>query len=305
MTTEDNIKKWLSGELSKSEKIAFESSDEYANLTRMLSALNNFKAPEYDVEGQYSKLSKKSLYQKKPVSIYRRISPLLKVAAIFIVSLALGYFAINQYKSGMNSQEWIASKEEVLLPDSSIVFLNADSKIRFSQSKWDKERNVELVGEAYFKVKKGSTFNVSSPQGTVSVLGTEFVINDRNGYYQVTCYSGRVQVITAQSTRELTPNSVYRLMNDREEQFAGTNLTEPDWLHGESSFNSIPLHLVFEELERQYQVRVENNEIELDQLFTGSFTHDNLVMAMEAITVPVNLDYQIKEDKVILILESK
>jgi len=305
MTTDDKIKKWLAGELSDAEKKAFESTDEYAKLRRLLGALNNFKAPEYDAEGEYSKLSEKVLHQTKTVSIYRRISPLLKVAAIVIVTLAVGYFAFNQFNARENSQEWIASQEEIMLPDSSVVFLNADSRIRFSQSKWDKERSVELMGEAYFEVKKGSTFNVSSPQGTVSVLGTEFGITDRSGYYQVTCYSGRVQVITAQSTRELTPNSVFRLMNNREEQFQGASKTTPDWLHGESSFTSVPLYLVFEELERQYKVNVESNDIELDQLFTGSFSHTDLPLAMEAITIPVNIDYQIKENKVILLLESE
>lgn len=305
MTTEDKIKRWLTDELSEAERKEFESSKEFSEIDRLLKALENFKAPEYDVDGQYSKLSEKVIPKSKTISIYNRISPVLRIAAIFIVALTIGFFAYNQLNPGLKDQDWISAQDEVLLPDSSSVRLNAESKIRYSHKKWDKERNIELMGEAFFKVKEGSKFNVKSLQGTVTVLGTEFSIKDWNNYYEVTCYSGRVKVITAQSVIEIEPNSVFRVIDKKEEHFIGPNKSEPDWLSGESSFRSVPLNLVLKELERQYQIKVVSNNIDLNRLFTGSFTHTSLRLAMESITIPVDLNYEIDEDKIVVILENE
>ena len=305
MTTEDKIKQWLAGELSDAERKVFESSKEFSDIDRLLIALKNFKAPEYDVDGQYSKLSEKVVHKSKTTSLYYRISPVLRIAAILIVALTIGYFTFNQFNSGLKGQEWIVAQDEILLPDSSVVLLNADSKIRISHKQWEKERNVELMGEAFFKVEKGSTFNVKSTQGTVTVLGTEFGVKDWKDYYEVTCYSGKVKVNASRTTIILEPHSAFRIINGKEERFEVSEKHEPEWLKGESSFSSVPLFLVLKELERQYQVKVESNKIELNQLFTGSFTHTDLNLALESITIPVDLNYEIKENEIVIFLESE
>ncbi|MFW5820945.1 MAG: FecR family protein, partial [Bacteroidota bacterium] len=190
MTNEDKIKKWLAGELSESERKEFESSEEFAENIRLLKAVNNFKAPEYNVDEEYKRLYNKLFNRSRTVSLYERISPVLKIAAILILALTIGYLSYNYINPSLNNQEWISEQTELYLPDSSFVVLNAGSKIRYSDRKWKKERNVELSGEAFFKVKKGSQFNVTTGQGTVTVLGTEFTVEDWDNYYQVSCYSG-------------------------------------------------------------------------------------------------------------------
>lgn len=305
MTTGDNIKRWLAGELSDAERKEFESSRDFSEIQRLLEALKNFKAPEYDVDGQYSKLSENVIDAPKSISLFSKISPVLRIAAIFIVALAIGYFAYNWLNLGFEKPEWIYAQNEVLLPDSSSILLNAESKIRFSHRKWENERNVELMGEAFFKVREGSTFNVKSTQGTVSVLGTEFGVKDWNGYYEVSCYSGMVRVNTTQKAIVLGPGSAFRIIDKNEEKYTLSAKSEPEWLHGESSFKSVPLYLVLKELERQYKVNVESNNIETNNVFTGSFTHSDLRLALESITLPMGFNYEIKEDKIVILLESK
>lgn len=305
MSSEEKILKWLAGELSDVERKEFEGTDEFADIARLLKALENFKAPEYDVNGQYKRVSENVVQRAKTISIYKRIGPALRIAAIFIVALTIGYFTYNQLNSDLTKQEWISAQDEVVLPDSSLVLLNADSKIRFSHKKWETERNVELMGEAFFKVRTGSQFVVKSPQGTVKVLGTEFGVKDWNNYYEVTCYSGMVEVITDHNFFDLEANTSFRILHEKEEHYTLSAKSGPDWLNGESSFSSVPLYLVMNELERQYQVKVVSNNFELDQLFTGSFTHNNLRLAMESITIPVDLNFEIQDDKIVIILESE
>lgn len=303
MANEDKIKKWLAGELSEYERKEFESSEEFAEIDKLLKSVKNFKAPEYDVDSEYNRLSKKLMDQKRSVSLYQRISPVLKIAAIFILALTIGYFSYNQLKSGSDKREWISEQTELYLPDSSFVSLNAGSKIRYSVREWKKARNVELHGEAFFNVKEGSQFNVKTDQGTVRVLGTEFTVKDWENIYQVKCYSGSVKVEARENSVVLQPHSTYRILNGREEIFTFSDKTGPDWLEGESSFKSVPLEFVINELERQYQVSVETRNVKLNQLFTGSFTHKNLEIALKSITLPLDLNYEIKNSVIIIAFE--
>ncbi|TLX72599.1 FecR family protein [Labilibacter sediminis] len=305
MTNEDKIKRWLSGELSDSERAEFESSEEFGKIDKLLKAVNSFKAPEYDVEKEYNILSDNLSYNRRSISLYEKVRPVLRIAAIFIIALTIGYFTYTNFNSPSEKQGWVAEQGEIFLPDSSSLILNAASKIRFSEKGWEKGRDVELSGEAFFMVKKGESFNVITPQGTVTVLGTQFGVKDRDNYYEVICYSGSVKVVSGSMTRILKAGAAFRIINGIDDNFIVSNKKEPDWIKGESSFNSTPISFVFKELERQYKVKVEFNNVDLNQLFTGSFTNSNLKIALESITIPVNLRYEIKGNKIVINLEDR
>lgn len=68
---------------------------------------------------------------------------------------------------------------QVVLPDGTQVFLNADSKLEFPGKFFGGERRVKLTGEAYFVVVHNSKmpFKVESAGQIVEDIGTEFNIN--------------------------------------------------------------------------------------------------------------------------------
>ena len=87
---------------------------------------------------------------------------------------------------------------QITLPDSSRVWLNAMSSIRFPTAFDGKERNVEIDGEAYFEIVKNSKqpFIVTTGNSTIRVLGTSFNVNaykDEEGI-KTTLISGSVSV---------------------------------------------------------------------------------------------------------------
>ncbi len=303
MKNEDKIKRWLSGELSKAERDEFENSEAFAQIDKLLEAVKNFKSPGYDVKSEYARLSDNLFQPKKTITLYSRLTPLLRIAAILIVAVILGYFSYTYINQRINNQEWIAEAHEVYLPDSSLVKLNAGAKIKFNEKKWHKTRNIELDGEAFFKVNKGSQFNVITSHGTVTVLGTEFDVKNWENYYEVTCYSGAVKVTTSSDEVILKPNMAYRVLNGKEEQYTVLNKPMPDWINGESSFESVPLKFVLEELERQYNVNTVAAKVDMHQRFTGSFSHHNLEIALKSITVPLNLSYRVNENKIVISAE--
>ncbi len=305
MTNEDIIKKWLAGELSEEEKNEFESSEAYADIRKLSDALQAFKAPSYSTEEEYKKFSGSIFSKGKTISLYDRLKPVLKIAAILIIALTAGYYSLTYFSHSGKENGWIAEQKEVYLPDSSLALLNTGSKIRVTKKTWENDRDVELNGEAFFKVKKGSRFNVRTLQGMVTVLGTEFNVKDWGNYYEVACYKGLVRVISSQDTVLLNPGDAFRTVNNIKENYTFPSKPYPGWLNGESSFKSVPLRFVFAELERQYNVNIETKDIELDQLFTGSFSHNNLEIALESVTIPANLCYKVRENKVLITIEEK
>ena len=75
----------------------------------------------------------------------------------------------------------------------------------------------------------------------------------------------------------------------------------PSWINKESSFKSVPFGQVIKEFERQYDVTLTTNDVNLDQLFTGRFANDDLKLALLAITVPLNLVHEIVEEQHIIL----
>lgn len=98
---------------------------------------------------------------------------------------------------------------DLVLSDGSVVWLNAESKLRFPVEFTGTERRVFLEGEAYFKVEKnaGMPFRVEIRNQTVEVLGTEFNIAgyEDEGNVYTTLVTGKVKVATATGAMDLVP----------------------------------------------------------------------------------------------------
>ena len=77
------------------------------------------------------------------------------------------------------------------------------------------------------------------------------------------------------------------------------NAQNPSWIQQESSFNRIPLDQVIAELERQYDIKIKVEGVDTSKLFTGSFTHTDKKIALEAVTIPLKLSYKIEGKTVI------
>ena len=60
----------------------------------------------------------------------------------------------------------------------------------------------------------------------------------------------------------------------------------------------MPFKQVLLEFERQYDVTIDYKNINTNRLFTGSFTHNNINVALKSITLPMGLTYN-KLDKTI------
>lgn len=112
--------------------------------------------------------------------IIRLRNIVLRVAAALVIGLFIGIY-ISSEKKDVEPVYYAAhspkgSVSEMLLPDGSIIFLNADSRIKYSVDGKDGVREVFLEGEAWFDVAKNEEkpFLVQTPFYNVNVTGTQF-----------------------------------------------------------------------------------------------------------------------------------
>ena len=270
-----------------------------------MSKTGGFDVPSNNTKAQaWAELEKKitAKKSKKVVPLYR--SYWVGIAASLI--LAIGAFFIFKQSSTSTNQTIIATSlaevQTVYLPDSSIVYLNAGSKISFSERQWQQERTLELSGEAFFEVKKGSDFTVETQLGNVAVLGTSFNVKERNNILEVTCKTGEVKVTIKPSGKFeiITPGSKLTAKEGQIEEVLTIPLSYiGNWRMGDFYFESILLKNVFEELERQYDIKfdVDANALQ-DRTYTGYFNNKNLNEALQLVCNPMGLTYKIEEKKV-------
>ncbi len=136
--------------------------------------------------------------------ISSQVNQFVRYAAIIIFMLAFGYLSYYYFNEESTKNEFCvisvpkASKSEIMLPDGSKIWLNNNSKIIYPKKFNGRERKVELIGEAYFEIKKNYKipFIVRTSDVSIKVLGTKFNVsaypNDK--FIETTLISGKVTV---------------------------------------------------------------------------------------------------------------
>lgn len=299
---ENYLAKWLNGELSEEELAEFKKSEGYASYQKLKEASGQLKAPEFDVDQAWNTFKNRDSVPSPKVIAMKPFKQFLRVAAVVAIMLAGSYFYLNSLNASFSTE--LAERSEVVLPDNSEIFLNADSKVSFSEKNWSENRNVDLEGEAFFKVAKGEKFTVSTENGVVSVLGTQFNVENRNGFFEVTCYEGLVSVSYNGTERKLPAGTSFVAINGKVQDFDDISLVQPSWLNHESSFQSIPLRYVLAEFERQFNIEVKTENVDTEQLFTGTFNNKNIKLALESISIPSQISYKLGEDNVLFYAEN-
>ncbi|MEX0291535.1 MAG: FecR family protein [Flavobacteriaceae bacterium] len=299
---ENYLAKWLNNELTEAELAEFEKTAEYATYKRILDVSSEMEAPKFDMEKALEDLRNQQTPKETKVVQLNPARKLLRIAAAIAVIFLVSYFYIDSLDETISTQ--YAERTEVVLPDASEIILNADSEVSFSEKKWDQNRNVNLNGEAFFKVAKGKKFTVATENGLVTVLGTQFNVENRKDFFEVTCYEGLVSVTYNDKETKLPAGNSFVVINGQIQQPEVPNSSVPSWINNESTFKSIPLSYVLDEFQRQFNIKVETRNIDLDQLFTGTFSNTNVNLALQSISTPSQIKFKLEGNKVLIYAEN-
>jgi len=213
------------------------------------------------------------------------------VAASLLILFATGSF-LRFYSVNIKTPD--GQHLVVELPDQSKVDLNAQSSLTYYPFWWKIRRIVELKGEGFFEVQKGTKFTIISTKGSTQVVGTSFDILAREEIYKVTCITGSVKVKSKAGFETiLKPNSKAEIQPDGKINVLKNIETYPEisWKQNIFLFTASPVFQVFREIERQYGVHIEA-KVDDYSLYTGNFTKDqNVEEILEYVCPAMGLKY--------------
>ena len=194
-------------------------------------------------------------------------------------------------------------KSDIFLPDGTIVHLNADSKLRYGSNFNGKQRQVELVGEAYFDVAKDarSPFIVKAGDIQIRALGTSFNVHAYPDDENITTYLAEGSVIISSSTQSLNLSlgevAVYSLKKNRMIKKKEDDRLFIAWMNNEMVFNDEPILNIIKLLERNYNVKFEIKSDRLNCItFTGTLKNASLQSTLYALQFTSSISYKKKDD---------
>lgn len=248
------------------------------------------RAPFPPKEASWERLSAR-IGVDEPVS-QKNLRPLwIGIAAS--IALAIGFFSLFS-TSDVAVVTQLAEHQVHILPDGSTVTLNADTRLSYNEDTFDVDRTLTLDGEAFFEVKKGSSFKVITDQGSITVLGTSFNVCDRDQFFEVACVTGRVRVEDGQQDVILTSGlATNNKTGAIAEAFSETGTDA--WRTGTYSYVADELEFVLEEVERQFGVNLKMPDLS-GRLFTGEFDSEDIETTLTLICEPMGLDYSMDEE---------
>ncbi|OYU83383.1 MAG: iron dicitrate transport regulator FecR [Flavobacterium sp. BFFFF2] len=291
------LAQWLAGELSAEELAAFERKPEYKTYAQIATYSAQLEAPEMDADALYASI--KQQVQKEPKIRFLEKYKVLLVAASLVLFLGIGLLIQANHLEEQVAEVGQFKKFE--LPDQSEVVLNAGSTIMYKKWGWSNNRQLELEGEAYFKVQKGQKFTVSTSAGTVQVLGTQFNVKVRNGRFETTCFEGRVRVQSGKNECVITKGQSVIVARN---QFMPLThaMNDPQWVHHEVGFHQEHLNNVLQELARQYPIQFKCKTALSDKLFSGTLPTNDLPTAMRILASTYHFTYQMNPDKSLIVI---
>lgn len=189
---------------------------------------------------------------------------------------------------------------KVVLPDSTVIWVNSGSTIKYNNQFSATNRDIELIGEAFFKVHKNKDLPlvVASEDLRVKVLGTEFSVmaypEEKN--IQVVLEKGKVELtssLQADLKQEMKPGELMSFNKTTKEMALSTVNTGlfTSWKDGIINIYNLPLSELVIKLEKRYNQKFEVDDEIKDLPYTFTIKNEELssiLSLMEKIT-PVDV----------------
>lgn len=296
---------------------------------------------------QPSRLSvQPSRFSVQPSRFSRRLLYITSVAASVAALFLLGWGVYHQRSSSMASkparpvpgEEVLAragTRTKLVLPDGTQVWLNSNSKLKYSNEFNKDVREVGLEGEAYFDVTKDMQrpFIVHTSSLDIKVLGTSFTIKSypQDETIETTLLRGLVEVSrkdnpnaarvilkpneklifnkrTASSGRSsLIPDRVNIhpsappgiAVNSIPRDIPDSDKVETAWMYNRLVFKGDNFQELAEKMERWYNVKIILHDSSLNNFhFGGAFANETVEEAFKALQLTTAFTYKINNNEI-------
>lgn len=196
-------------------------------------------------------------------------------------------------------------KYKVTLSDSTVVWLNSETTLKYPVHFSENERLVELEGEAYFEIAPDteSRFIVKTADMRIVATGTSFNVmayqNERN--VAATLLEGAIDVYSKNQHVSVKPGSQAAFKRDENELSVRKVNTEcyTSWIHDVFKFNNTELRQVAKRLHRWYNIKITfKDTIAPKMRFSGAIEKNESIQKLFDImqaTEKINLTLKEKE----------
>lgn len=194
------------------------------------------------------------------------------------------------------------------LADGTVVWLNADTRLRYPVDFTGNSREVEVEGEAYFQVKRDEVkpFIVHFQGMEVTVLGTEFNVNTRQiENIQTTLVQGKVQVSASPENPVILQPGEMASTNIRTGKTRTTLVNVQKyvaWRYGKYCFEEATVEEILNELALWYDVEVEFQDEKLrKERFSGYLSRgDSITSILNKIEQTTYIHFSVVQNRVIV-----
>ncbi|WP_080906054.1 FecR family protein [Parabacteroides sp. Marseille-P3160] len=266
----------------------------------------------FDVEAAYIKNRKRLNADRKRRSLTYYM---LRIAAILLLPLIistgiLSYLYIQQSKqidriSYVEAFSAPGIITKIQLPDSSFVWLNAGSSLRYPSRFKGQNRLVYLCGEGYFDVQadKKHPFYVSLNNGIqVKAHGTKFNVNayEEDSAIKTSLETGLVDIMAGDQVVLLKPDE--QLLYDKNTKKLTVRLIhieeETAWKDGRLVFRNTTLEEVLKQLSRKYNIDIFlHKESQKEYKFRATFSSENITQILNYLSMAAPIRWSFADVK--------
>lgn len=314
-TIEELVASYFSGTISASEKDKLEAwirasetnRDYYQQLKNIWEIARPPFAPEQiDTEKVTSRLMRRiqkrnAWYDSTFIHYWQQIAAVLLLP---FIGATVYFYAERQNISGAYSepamQEITATHgtyARITLPDSSNVWLNGGSTLRYPTRFNNRIRNVDLTGEAYFEVESdvNHPFTVHTRRLTVTATGTAFNVDayEPDSITAVTMTKGKVQIAIGEMQGFALQPGERIAYNHQLKQYR-IQKTDPykwyAWKDGRLVFRDDPLSYVLKRISQMFNVDIKLTDTTLaSQLYRTTLEGESLdeILRLLKMTAPI------------------
>jgi transmembrane sensor len=282
--------------------------------------------------------SKELEYNEKVIidtdaSINRKQKKWIITSLIFICIMGLaGFLWLNQTRKSNPLQigkgvseitTRFGSKTKLILPDSSLVWLNSGSKLVYNEHFGSMNREVELSGEAYFDVKKSEIpFIIHTNAIKIKVLGTAFNVKSYpdEKSIETSLFRGKVEITIDKRPDEkyvLKPNQKLVISNEtyttkkpealkeplivlsRLKLTNDSTIAEMSWVENKLVFEDEVFSELAKRMERWYNVTIEIKDDKIAQLhLNGTFENETIHQALTALQIATPFNFTVNQNHI-------
>ena len=287
-----------------------------ADEARQLLGILSPALPQHEIDAEVEKLREYLLTDEDhqpQVTGKRSTRKILLFGFSLLILLTAGVYlmmprsttipAITKFETRMGE------RKQYLLPDGSTVILNSNSNFSFDQKFGNIDRQIEMTGDAFFKVAKNPSkpFIVKSNGFSTTAIGTAFYVHTgiSAADYRVDLLEGEVKL------EKNTSGEISYLTAGQKASWANSSssftkqqydtLTLNKWVKGILSFNNTPVTKAFEEMENWYSVQIEDRRSHPGDIsINGDYLNAPLEDVIKIICFSLSCNYYYEENKIII-----